>query len=285
MANSSSILKTLLYSDIFNYPLKKEEIWRYLIANKEDAKLIEDSQLQKIKKVAYKDGFYFLKGKDKIVSLRKKREKESLKKLVKAKKVIEKIFLIPTVKFIGISGNLAANNAGKKDDIDLFIVTKKDTIWLTRFLIVIVLRLLKVYRRRGERNVKDKFCCNMFLDEEALPFDKNQQDLFTARELAQLKPIKDRGDVYNNLILSNKWLFTFLPNSFNGKVVKKEVNKKKASAFLRVINGLAKIPQLIYMKKHKTNEEVSDKKLAFHPKNNRDFVLKSYKEKLKAYGL
>ncbi len=285
MGSKAAILKTLLYSDIFNYPLKKEEIHYFLISNKKTSIKVIDKNLKNIKEIDFKNGYYFLKGKERLVAIREKREKYSLVKLKKLKKLVKKLSLIWTIKFIGISGNLALKNTERKDDIDLFIISAKNTIWITRFLTIIMLKFLGVYRKRGEKKIRDKICTNMFIDESNLGFSKKRRNIYTAHELVQLKPLFNKKNIYQKFLLSNKWALNYLPNAFediNFKevLISKNNSTDKQNYFVRVVNHIIKIPQVIYMQKHKTSEEVSDKILAFHPFDYQDYVLRLYKEKL-----
>jgi hypothetical protein len=287
MGSKNAILKTLLYSDIFDYPLTKKEIWRYLISNKKSSYSVIEKDLKKTKGISSKSGLFFLKGKGNLINLRKEKEKESLIKLKKAEEVVKKLSRIPTVKFIGISGSVALRNAVKEDDIDLFIIVQKNTIWITRFAVVIFLIFLGKYRKRGDKNVKDKICTNLFIDESYLHFSKERQDLFTAHELSQLMPIVDKDNIYGKLVSENKWVINFLPNSLADFTEKLQVPFKKtiSGTLLQAINNIVKFPQNLYMKKYKTKEEISDKILAFHPQSNQHLVLKKYKEKLRKYNL
>src|SRR3989344_7357967 len=125
-----AIVRTLLYADLFDYPLTNEEIWKRLIklqiTNDKLSRLSGISQTAgQIKLINSKilrniDNYYFLKGKEKIVEIRKKRERWSAEKIEIAKKVVNFLRLIPTIKLIGVSGGLAIGNAGEDDDIDLF---------------------------------------------------------------------------------------------------------------------------------------------------------------------
>ncbi len=222
-----AILRTLAYADVFNYPLIKEEIWRWLISEDgrqpaplrlarpgktEDRKrfahslkLVLDSR-----KIRTSQGFYYLKGRQSIVSLRRKREAWSRKKLKFAEKVAGILRLIPWIKLIGVTGALAMRNADKEDDIDLLIVSSKNRLWLTRGLVVSFLRLTRIYRRPGK--IKDKICPNMLLDEEHLVILKKERDLFSAHEVLQMKPLWEKRRTYRRFLRANQWSQEFLPN-------------------------------------------------------------------------
>src|SRR5260221_11194131 len=124
ITSEHAILKTLTYGDIFDYPLTKEELWKYLISDKPITRKAFEEEIEepRCRGFASATGFYFKKGRGKIVTLRKKREKISERKLEIARSVCNFLKLIPTIQFIGISGGLAMSNADAKDDIDLFII-------------------------------------------------------------------------------------------------------------------------------------------------------------------
>lgn len=211
-----AILKTLAYADIFDFPLKKDELWLWLIAEDnrqqkgKDKKAFEQALKKLIKagRCQQDSGFYFLPGRKKIVSLRRKREKASLPKIKKAKKVARILKSIPWIKLIGITGGLARRNSDESDDIDLFFITSKDRLWLSRGFIVFLLSLLGLYRRQGK--IKDMICPNLLVSEQAL--EMKPCDLFTAHEAALMKPIFERGETYQKFLVANLWLKKFLPN-------------------------------------------------------------------------
>lgn len=290
-SSKESILKTLLYSDIFDYPLSKEEIWKFLISkNKEDKQSFLKYLNLKNHLFDYKNNLYFIKGRIEIIKKRQEKEKYSLEKIKFAKKIIQKISLIPTVYFIGISGALAMKNSDKDDDIDLFVVTAKNSVWTTRLIIVIVLIFLRVYRKRNGESVSNKICLNMLVDDSSLSFSKDRNDLYTAHEIAQILPIFNRNKTYERFINSNIWIKDFLPNAFSQKPIIPFVSK--TSFINKAINYLLRIPiieflarsiQFRYMKKYITKETVSNNFLAFHPFDYKAHVLNNYKKKIAKY--
>ena len=75
-SSKESILKTLLYSDIFDYPLSKEEIWKFLISkNKEDKQSFLKYLSLKNNLFNHKNNFYFIKGRIEIIKKRQEKEK------------------------------------------------------------------------------------------------------------------------------------------------------------------------------------------------------------------
>lgn len=295
MENSEkAIIRTLLYSDIFDYPLSEEEVWKYLISNKNIDKTIFDDKIKKINSVVFrKNGFLHIEKKADAVSGRINKFKESQKKFNLAHKTIKKLFIIPTVIFIGISGNLSMMNADKKDDIDLFVITKKDTVWITRLLLIFYLKILGRHRKRTDRDVADKFCLNMIVDEEKLSLTKNLRSLYTAHEIAQLKPVMQRENIYEKFINCNKWIQSYMPNAYK-ELKKQRVEESKKFLPARLIElfldftfleSLAKIFQTALIKKNLTKETIEDKFIALHPKDYKNIILARYAEKISRYGV
>jgi hypothetical protein len=203
-----ALLQTLAYADIFDYPLKEEEIKKFLIGQ-----VVTKNQIwPQLSQVVQKNGFFFLKGREKIVNLRRKRQKWSQEKIKKAQNVSHWLKLIPTIKMVALTGALAMENAEKEDDIDFLIITAKKRLWLTRLLTVFLVELVAKRRHPYDQVVKDKICLNMFLDEEHLTVPSRERDLFTAHEISQLKPLWDRNETYSKLIQKNLWVKDFLPN-------------------------------------------------------------------------
>jgi len=218
-----AILKTLAYADVFGYPLISKELYRFLIADEVFSSVsfrkvftrinVNEKRLPAGKAGIDTNGkYFFLRGRKGIVSLRKKREKWSQNKLQIAQKVAKWLKTIPFIKMVAVTGNLAMNNSDKDDDIDLLIITGKNRLWLTRFLTVLLVELVANRRRPGDKDVEDKICLNMFLAEDCLRVPEKEQDLFSAHEVCQLKPIWSKNNVYQEFITQNQWYQKFLPN-------------------------------------------------------------------------
>lgn len=206
-----AILRTLAYADVFDYPLTKEEIWKFLISEKKVSfekihKELEPKNLP----VDSEGKYFFLKGRNKIVKTRKIREKWSDKKLKVARRVAIWLKMIPWVKMVAVTGALSMKNAKKDDDIDLFFITDTDRLWLSRGIVVTFLRLFGLYRR--PQKVKDMICPNMLLDEAHLRVPKKEQNLFTAHEVCQLKLIWQKENLYQKFLEENQWAKKYLAN-------------------------------------------------------------------------
>lgn len=283
------LLKTLLYADIFNYPLKESEIFNYFIESKIDknslSKIIENSNLDK------NGEYYCLAKRGDIVKIRKKREKISAKKLSIALGIIKKISKIPSVQLIGISGALSMKNSEEGDDIDIFVITSDSLIWTTRLFLVFYLILLGFYRKRNDKTFKNKICLNMLVCESAMGFNSKNRNIYTAHEIFQMIPVFERDNCYMRFINANRWALDFLPNA---SLSKTKFVKKQSSffntfliVFLRItqIERISKFLQLKYMQNHMTEEIINDNFLSLHPFDYQNHILSLYEKKALKLGL
>jgi hypothetical protein len=288
-SRDEAILKTLLYSDFFDYPLTEEEVYNFLIGEK-----ISKAQFHKIlnRKNLYFEksaNYFFLKGRGEIVDKRSNKKKFSLEKLEIGQNIIQKLSIIPTIKLIGISGTLAMKNCLQEDDIDIFIIAEKNFAWTTRFMSALLLIILGVYRNKKSTINKNKICLNLVLDEKKMHFES--QDLFTAHEIVQLMPVFERDNAYLKFIQANKWIDTIFPNF---RLYQKVLFKKQLTIFdqlfifiCRIIflEKLLKVLQLFYMQKSITKERLEKDYIGLHPFDYKQYILQKYYTKIGKFGL
>jgi len=285
------ILQTLVYADVFDYPLIVEELYKFLIARRPLSFSVFKKKLQEIirrDKLIKTDGkYFFLKGRGEIIYLRQKRKFWSQKKIKIAKKVSRWLKLIPWIKMVGITGALAMKNADRNDDIDLLIVAAKNRLWFTRLLAVFLLEIMAVRRRPGDTKVKDKICLNMLLDEKNLTLPKNERNLFSAHEVCQLKPLWGKDSCYQKFLKANLWVKKYLANSLDIKKLRYEDikgEKKKNFSISQLLNFLEYFAykiQIAYMSSRRTSEIVELHRIRFHPQDCRERIIKEYQKRLK----
>lgn len=256
------------YHNIFDYPLSKEELhkWRVNLENFENKNF----------PVQFKNGFYFLKGREIIIKKRKQREKFSRKKLNIAKKAANLLEKIPTIKFIGVTGALAMNNAGFNSDIDLMIITKSGKLWTTRLLVYILLKITG-YKLRSPylKNEKDKLCINMWLDEKDLIWNKKDRNIYTAHEIVQVVSLVNKYKTYEKFLLKNRWVLDYWPNATT--IENRENNKDIENKYVSIIEQVAYYLQRYYMRTKITREIVTPKRAIFHPNDWGKIVLDKLK--------
>jgi len=201
---TKDVLCTLLYYDIFNYPLKKHEIVRFLRSSPDNEQSVDDA-LQKLKaeRLIFQFGELFsVQNNEGHVTRRILGNREAEKFMGIAKKRAKLIARFPFVRAVMASGSLSKGFMDKNSDLDFFIVTAPGGLWIARTLLVL-------YKRLFMLNSHKRFCINYFVDTEHLEIE--EKNLFTATELATLVPLYGR-EYYSQLLDRNEWLLNFFPN-------------------------------------------------------------------------
>ncbi len=289
-----SIFKTLAYADIFGFPLTRAEIWRFLISSNTFSKDAFTKELLHTPFIFQQKGFFCLKDKESCITKRIHAQAQSKRKYIIATNTSRMLSQIPTILLIGITGGLAMDNAMENDDIDLCILVKRDTLWITRLMVLLVLQFLGIRRRRNQRSVPDTICVNLIIDESGMTVSEEKQNLYTAHEVVQMKPIFIRDNTYSKFLLANEWVKKFLPNSLEMKKVRYEDRKENKkyfnsiisqflTIFLLFLDWFAKKLQLWYMSKRGIIG-VSDHALTFFPADYAKRVLSAYRKKVTQYA-
>lgn len=170
----------------------------------------------------------------------------------------------PFVSALLLSGSLSKNYADENSDIDFFIITKPNRLWIARTFLQLFYKLQ--YFTGRQKN----FCFNYYIDEEALQI--TEQNIFTAAELATAMPMY--GSRVSNLFFEkNKWITLFLPQAAIVKQSIPDYKKNWVSHFWewvfsgamgnRLDNLLMSITKKRWQKKERKNKKTtSGKRLA-----------------------
>ncbi len=285
----AAIIKSLCYSEVFSFPLTDSELWRFLIWERG----MQPNFLQFKKILRFLDskgiifnrgGYYFLNSQSKHY---KKRHAEELLYVPygqMAKRVAHVLSFIPTVEMVGLSGKLALGVSDYSDDIDLFIVTSDKTVFLTRLVVWLILSIAGV-NRVNKKYVRNRVCTNMFCDLRTLSLPKEERDIYSAHEVAQLRVLYDRGGVYSHFRSVNRWIYYFLPNlPVPREVVIRRAFHMRVIAFLTsLLEPLFYLLQKLYMKRKITTEVVKRDYVRFHPNDARLWIIPRYKKLVESY--
>lgn len=204
-----SIIKTLAYFDIFNYPLTREEIY-YFLDQQVELNAIEPvlQQLVNDQRLFKLGDFYSLQPDPALCTRRTNGNHKAAQLLKTAYRVGGFLYQFPFVRGIGISGSLSKNFADQDTDIDFFIITRSNRLWIARTLMHLFKKLTFI---TGHQHW---YCMNYYIDEEAMLIE--EQNIFTATELITLLPVCGNGTMrrfYNR----NNWTVEYFPNQAIGK--------------------------------------------------------------------
>jgi hypothetical protein len=203
-ALSKNILKTLIYFDMFQYPLTAEEVFYRLQTNHvTDTDVREELKHMTRQSLVYPlDLFYSLHNDMSLEKRRKQGNVLARKYLKLAEKKAGLIASFPFVRAVMASGSLSKEYMDETSDLDFFIITSPKRLWIARTLLVL-------YKRIFLGGSHKLFCVNYFIDEEHLEIE--EKNIFTATELATLIPLCGQ-EQYTRLIGTNTWIKDFLPN-------------------------------------------------------------------------
>jgi predicted nucleotidyltransferase len=259
-------ISSLIYHDIFDYPLTPLELIRWTAGKK-----VKFNDLENLK-ISTKNGFLFLNGKEGSTLKRLMRKRISKRKLEKAKKAAKILSLLPTVKMIAVTGALAMNNANEESDIDFLTITKKGNLWTTRLLTMVLLKVFGIPRRKyGEKSTKDKLCLNIWLDENDLVWSKKSRNIYTSHEISQIIPLINKDQTYEKFLSKNNWVADYWPNATSAKAGK-EKRREKKGVEIKLIESLARRAQYWYMKDKITRETITPTRALFHPVDWASFI-------------
>ncbi|CAN5571931.1 hypothetical protein BH10BAC4_BH10BAC4_26470 [soil metagenome] len=202
MDEEKSILLSLLYFDIFHYPLKESEIIEFsphpLTGTWQSAliTLIERRIIYSI------DGFYLLSDDPGLVARRVAGNQLANRKM-KAARIFSKIVsMFPFVRAVMLSGSISKGYMDKKSDIDYFIITEKNRLWVVR-------GAMAIFRRVFLFNSHKYLCTNYFIDSDHLKVGEN--NIFSAIEASTLLPMYGKKYV-SDFQAANEWCQAYLPN-------------------------------------------------------------------------
>jgi predicted nucleotidyltransferase len=199
-----NILETLAYFDLFSYPLTRGEVYIFL-KNKYHYYDFDDALVCLLNegKIHLFDRFYTLKNDHFLVVRRNEGNKKAAELIKMASKIGNILIKFPYVRGIAISGSLSKNFADENSDIDLFIITAKNRLWIARTLMHCFKKLTFLV------NKEHLFCMNYYIDEQRLEIV--EKSIYTAIEIGTLIPLQ--GDItFEKFYAANTWTRSFLPN-------------------------------------------------------------------------
>jgi hypothetical protein len=194
-------LDPLIYGDIFQYPLTLEEMHKYcplpFTLTDFEKSLKEDDTFNKL--AASDEGYYFLRGQDNLVAIRKKRKMHSEKAWERARRVVKYVKYVPFIRGILVTGSLAVDNVRKEDDLDFLVFVRERRLWFVFFVLGM---LQRIFSRRY-------LCPNYYISDAHLALPR--RSLYMARETIQARPIFG-ARCCREFYAQNQWIRENFPN-------------------------------------------------------------------------
>lgn len=286
-----SILRTVAYADCFQYALSAAQLHHYLISENAVSKKVLHTALRELvaeKALVQQKELYCLPKREHLFLKRQRSEVVSAQKMVIAQRKAALMARMPWIEGILITGNVAMDNAEIDDDIDMLILTRESYVWLTRLMVLIIYGSLNQLRlrRHAHSSVKDKLCLNMYLDTSVLEMPQGKQNIYTAHEVVQVKPILNRHYAYERFLSANAWVAAYLPHSQASNLSNATFpqTSRVSSIITRLNQGLFWL-QHHYMKSHLSRELIDVHRAFFHPRDTSGMVIKRYVNRCRGLGI
>ncbi|MBI5037657.1 MAG: hypothetical protein HZC01_03065 [Candidatus Kerfeldbacteria bacterium] len=296
-----SILETIAYFDVFDYPLAPFEVWQWLYRSDTAApgtvslgEIVK--QLEALKtngRIAEQWGFYALPGRAEIVETRMDRYRLAERKYFRVQRLVRLLRFVPFVRMIGVCNTLAYSNSRREADIDLFVITSPGRIWQARFWLAGFLKFFRL--RPSQVHTTDTLCASFYTDRQHLNLESLAlpEDIYLAYWIAQVTPIYDEG-VYTHFMEQNRWVRLYLPN-LQSKVLTPRRRVRAFWVLHRLIEAIAWcIPERVFknyqlkvmperlrsLANQDTRVVVDDTMLKFHDTDRRQQYHDAWRERV-----
>lgn len=202
-----AILRTVLYADVFNFPLTITELHHFLIHHESVPlavveKTLRESELLRTK-LEQHDSYVVPAGRRELLTVRASREAASQRLWPLAGQYGEWLACLPFIRMVALTGALAVRNAAHgDDDLDYMLITASGRVWTARACAILLVRLARL---RGVT-----LCPNYVLAETAL--SQPSHNIFLAHEVVQMVPLFGTGH-YKSFRQVNNWTIHHLPNA------------------------------------------------------------------------
>lgn len=218
-ALDKAIVRTIVFFDLFEYPLTDTEIRRFFPEYAPRTTLMDirtslAASAFLAQTIEEKDGLYCLSGRGDIRELRGARALSSYRKFRRARRLAALLAHVPFVRMIAVCNTLGLNAARDESDIDFFIVVRTGHLWLARLWCAGIAHLLGVRPWRGHE--RDALCLSFYVADTALDLSCVQlsgwtPDVYLAHWVAWCVPLYDDG-VSHDFFHANSWIASCLPN-------------------------------------------------------------------------
>ncbi len=199
-----ALLHTLLYFEIFSYPLTAEEAFHYCGEPCVSAQEVGEKLKSLVNQghVFQFDDFFQTKNDAAWVLARAACNRRADQFMPIAHRRAKLISNFPFVRAVCVSGSLSKHSMRADGDIDFFVITAPGRLWLARTLLVLFKKLFLF-------NSHKYFCVNYFIDTDHLEIE--EKNLFTATESVTLLPMYGQA-VFEAFREANTWAWERYPN-------------------------------------------------------------------------
>jgi predicted nucleotidyltransferase len=209
---TEAIIATLAFFDIYKLPISGRRVWEllYRVQATPEAVTLELQRLAQLGIIVFKDGMYALEDWDakKIQA----NQIEIEKRWTRIRRYYWILSAVPFVEHISVINSVAMGNADHESDIDFFVVTKPERLYFVRSVIIVLFKLLGVYKNKRQINMR--FCFGFYITSDSLSLKElllPGEDPYLVFWLGTITPIFSLK-YYEKLVKENRWIHSWLPN-------------------------------------------------------------------------
>jgi hypothetical protein len=198
--SDADLLSVVLYFDVFNWPLTRPELVRFVAPSEPEAidrvceRLIADGTL------GGRGPFVHLPGKHANIERRQRSAQRAEQVWPAARRAAAVLARMPFVRGVLITGGLSKGAADEDSDVDFLLVVEPGRVWITK-------SLLQVFRRSLPPRIRECFCTNYLIAADRLLLD--DRTMYTAVELLTAVPMYGRACA--ELVEANAWARSYIP--------------------------------------------------------------------------
>lgn len=202
-AQELAVLRSVIYASLFDYPLTLSQLRESLVEVAADEPTIlawwrASPLLQSA--IEHRSGLFFPAGRAELVATRARREALSRDLLRRDRRLFTFVAGLPFVRMVALSGSLAHLNAERSADVDLFVITAANRVWLVTVTALVIAKVAG-WRRR--------LCLNYVISERQLSLAPG--DLFSANQIIHLQPVAGH-ETYRRFLDCNGFVAHWYPN-------------------------------------------------------------------------
>ncbi len=278
-----TLLQTFAYAASQKRLLTLEEIYRYQINIQYTLQELP-SQIAKIPQIKTQYGLYgLIDSFDELLILRQEKGRESIRRYRRISQYGRLLISIPYIRgiFLAGSSSFSTGNTKKRSDIDIFIITKNQHLWIARFLITSITQILGI-RRSGEME-ENRFCLNHYITENNLK--RSDHNIYSAQLYADYIAIgANSQQLLDKFWQDNMWTRELFPqakarqypifNHLQSYTIKTWLENILTKFSIHIWNRVARWGQMQKIKSNSIQSnnnnriQVSDTELEFHPEPN-----------------
>jgi hypothetical protein len=200
---AQSVVHVLLYRELFQYPLTSSEI-HSRINQPATPQQLDDTLNDLVQHgmiYLLDNKYYATANQPDWVPRRQKGNQLTQQYLEIAERKTRLIASFPFVRGVMLSGSLSKQYIDHDGDIDYFILTEPNRLWIARTLLI-------VFKKIFLFNSHKYFCINYLIDTDHLIIE--DQNIFTATEVVSLIPTYNYT-LYTSFLQANNWTKAYYP--------------------------------------------------------------------------